>query len=62
MIRNSLFVLAFVEYMRDKPNGVDLRLYAGLFCLTRGAAKAEPASQPRVHLTIFVSQIFLSDL
>ena len=41
--------------MGPRPNGVDLRFYTGLFCLTRGAAKAEPSNQPRVHLTIFVS-------
>ncbi len=35
------------------PNGVDLSGYfdyAGLFCLTRGEAKAEPANQPCVYL------------
>ena len=42
-------------------NGVDLRLYAGLFCLTRGEAKAEPSNQPRVHLTIFGSQMLVFD-
>ena len=25
-------------------------IYAGLFCLTRGAAKAEPANQPGLYL------------
>ncbi len=31
---------------------VAILIYAGLFCLTRGEAKAEPANQPGVYLKL----------
>ncbi len=60
-ITGMIMAMASLTPVGLVPNGVALRLYAGLFCLTRGEAKVEPANQPRVHLTIFVKQILLFD-